>query len=220
MGKEELSPTAPAGRGDPSLFLSLASPSSLVVSLFHVVLDLKISLCSSFNHYFTLFLHLPHTSSLLCVALSLFTTLSFSLSLPVPLWLDFPSLVIFFISLSLALPPSFPPPSLCQCHCIHMAPACDRALSQNTPDAMPAVASASLPLCLPFSRFNQASLNFKQNKTRKEGKVREEESASHQKHVVPGNVQKHYNHIHSFTPLLLSCPLVTRVRKVSLRHLE
>lgn len=82
------------------------------------------------------------------------------------LWLDFPS---FFptiplclsssrsLSPSLSAPaPRYPlPPS--QYHCVHMAPACDMKLSQNTPDAR-----FSPPLF-------QTLLNFKQNKRKRKG---------------------------------------------------
>lgn len=80
------------------------------------------------------------------------TTRFFSSShcFPVAVVKDFPSLVLFFVHTS-PLPLSLPPLPLSQGHCVHMAPACDMKLSQNTPDTR-----FSPPLF-------QTLLHFKQN---------------------------------------------------------
>lgn len=110
---------------------------------------------------------------------------------------DFPSFVFSLpplLSCSLPLSPSLPShpgtPSpllpLPQCHCVHMAPACDMKLSQNTPDA----------------RFSpslfQTLLNFKQNKRTGEGGRRENEKKEKSEHVVPGECAT-TSQFHSFT---------------------
>lgn len=125
---------------------------------------------------------------------------------PAPLIKDFPSFVFSLpplLSCSLPLSPSLPShpgtPSpllpLPQCHCVHMAPACDMKLSQNTPDA----------------RFSpslfQTLLNFKQNKrTGEGGRMRRKRKVST---WGQGNVQQHHNFIHS---LVLSLCIITRAQ--------
>lgn len=116
---------------------------------------------------------------------------------PAPLIKDFPSFVFSLpplLSCSLPLSPSLPShpgtPSpllpLPQCHCVHMAPACDMKLSQNTPDA----------------RFSpslfQTLLNFKQNKRTGEGGRRENEKKEKSEHVGPGECAT-TSQFHSFT---------------------
>lgn len=114
------------------------------------------------------------------------------------LWLKtFPLLFSHYpplLSCSLPLSPSLPShpgtPSpllpLPQCHCVHMAPACDMKLSQNTPDA----------------RFSpslfQTLLNFKQNKRTGEGGRRENEKKEKSEHVGPGECAT-TSQFHSFT---------------------
>lgn len=99
-----------------------------------------------------------------------------------------------------ALPPSprpHSPPRHHQCHCVHMASACDMSLSQNTPDAR-----YSPPLF-------QTLLNFKQNKRRGKGGRRKKEKKAREKseHVGAGGMCNNItiSFIHSFT---LSVPPV------------
>lgn len=112
---------------------------------------------------------------------------------PVPLVKDFPSQVFFPHCPSLSLPyrSPAPPQHPHQCHCVHMAPACDTKLSQNTPDAL-----FSLPLF-------QTLLNFKQNKRKGKERGRWGWWCWGQGGCTwyQGNVQQHHNLIHSLIPV-------------------